>query len=218
MNSEQLLARAVVEWLTVGGWEVYQEVATPQGRADIVAVRGAVRWAIEVKTQLNLAVMDQAYRNAAWFHFSSIAIPAPARLPFATPRNWALAHDIAQKLGFGVLRLIPRHGGEEHQVKQDIAPKLNRRPGTVHLHEEQKTWCAAGSNHGGHFTRFQSTVQRLTRYISGRPGISLKEALKAIDHHYASIPSGTAALSKLIREGVIDGVRLDNGKLYPIAA
>jgi hypothetical protein len=218
MNAEQVLATAIVSWLTDGGWEVYQEVETANGRCDIVGVRGPIRWAIEVKTSLNLAVMDQAYRNAAWFHHSSIAVPAPSNNQFGSPRNWQLAHDIGKRLGFGVLRIISLSGGEEQRVIQDLQPKLNRKPGLVHLHEEQKTWCAAGSNRGGHFTRFQATAQRLAHYVKRQPGIALKEAVKSIDHHYASVPSATAALSKLIREGIIDGVRLDNGKLFPVSA
>jgi hypothetical protein len=218
MNPEQVLAAAVVSWLADGGWEVYQEVETPNGRCDIVAVRGPIRWAIEVKTSLNLAVMDQAFRNAAWFHHSSIAVPAPANNQFASPRNWQLAHDIGKLLGFGVLRIVCFKGGEAPRVIQDTLPVLNRRPGTIHLHEEQKNWCAAGSNHGGHFTRFQSTAQRLTSFVKRTPGMSLKEAVKSIDHHYASVPSATGALSKLIRQGVIEGVRLDNGFLFPVAS
>jgi hypothetical protein len=225
MNAEQELAQAVVAWLGLEGWEVYQEVVTPCGRCDIVAVRGPVRWAIEVKTSLNLAVLDQARQNVAWFHHSSIAVPAPARNLFNMPRSWELAHDYAQRVGFGVIRIVlpladaPRNSSRrETTVKQDVLPRLNRRPGPVKLHEEQKTWCAAGSSGGGHFTRFQQTVQRLNWHVQRNPGIALKDAIKGTDHHYASVPSAVAAISKMIRGGVIDSLRLDQGKLYPALA
>jgi hypothetical protein len=222
MNDEQKYAQAVVEWLTAGGWEVYQEVVTYCGRCDIVATKGPIRWAIEVKTSLNLAVLDQARQNVAWFHHSSIAVPAPARNLYSTPRTWELAHDYATRMGFGVIRIvlaeakgytIPR----EQVIKQDVLPRLNRRPGEVKLHEEQKTWCAAGSSGGGHFTRFQQTVQRLTWHVRRNPGVALKEAIKGTDHHYASVASATGAISKMIRGGVIEGLRLDNGKLYLVS-
>jgi hypothetical protein len=223
MNLEQQYAQAVVDWLTAGGWEVYQEVVTPCGRCDIVATKGPVRWAIEVKTSLNLAVLDQARQNVAWFHHSSIAVPAPARNIYSTPRTWELAHSLAELLGFGVIRIVlpdpnaPRAGYRlEGIVKQDVLPRLNRRPGPVHLHEEQKTWCAAGSAGGGHFTRFQQTVQRLTWHVGRNPGIKLKDAIIGTDHHYASVASATGAISRMIRGGVIEGLRLDNGKVYPV--
>jgi hypothetical protein len=225
MNEEQKYAQAVVEWLTAGGWAVYQEVVTPCGRCDIVATKGPIRWAIEVKTSLNLAVLDQARQNVAYFHHSSIAVPAPARNLFSTPRTWELAHDYAQRIGFGVIRIVlpladaPRNSSRrETVVKQDILPRLNRRPGTVHLHEEQKTWCAAGSSGGGHFTQFQQTVYRLSEYVRRNPGATLKDAIKGTDHHYASVPSAVGALSRMIRGGIIDSLRLDQGKLYPVLA
>jgi hypothetical protein len=225
MNEEQKYAQAVVEWLTAGGWEVYQEVVTACGRCDIVATKGPIRWAIEVKTSLNLAVLDQARQNLAWFHHSSIAVPAPARNIHSTPRTWELAHALAELLGFGVIRIVlaDKLGysagyRREGVVMQDKLPRLNRRPGTVKLHEEQKTWCAAGSSGGGHFTRFQQTVQRLTGVVKRSPGIALKEAIKGTDHHYASVASATGAISKMIRGGIIEGLRLDNGKLYPLTA
>jgi hypothetical protein len=225
MNEEQKYAQAVTEWLTAGGWEVYQEVVTGCGRCDIVATKGPIRWAIEVKTSLNLAVLDQARQNLAYFHHSSIAVPAPARNIYSTPRTWELAHALAELLGFGVIRIVlpdpeaPRSGYRlEGVIKQDKLPRLNRRPGHVALHEEQKTWCAAGSSGGGHFTQFQQTVYRITGLVKRNPGIALKDAIKGVDHHYASVASATGAISKMIRGGIIEGLRLDNGKLYPLTA
>lgn len=225
MNEEQKYALAVVEWLTAGGWAVYQEVVTPCGRCDIVATKGPVRWAIEVKTSLNLAVLDQARQNVAYFHHSSIAVPAPARNVYHTPRPWVLAHDYAERLGFGVIRIVlpladaPRNSSRrEAVVVQDVLPRLNRRPGTVHLHEEQKTWCMAGSSSGGHFTQFAQTVYRLGEYVRRHPGATLKDAIRGTEHHYASVPSATSAITRMIRGGIINSLRLDNGCLYPLTA
>lgn len=218
MNKEQLFARAVVEWLAEGGWEVYQEVVTACGRCDIVAVQGPIRWAIEVKTTLNLAVLDQAYRNTGLFHHSSVAVPAPVKSMHNTPRSWALAHALGQRLGFGLIRIVLAEGRRSQLVKQDVLPRLNRHPAPVSLHEEQKTWCAAGSSGGGYYTRFQRTVRQLERYVLHHPGTALREAVRGTDHHYASVPSAVSALSKLIRGGVLTGLRLEHGKLYPAAA
>ena len=215
MNAEQELAAVVVDWLRAEGWEVYQEVTTGSGRADIVAVRGPVRWAIETKTSLNLAVMDQAADNVAWFHYSSIAVPAPANSSFASPRNWKLAQKVAGLLGFGILRVLPESGARDSRVFVDdrCTPRFNRRPGLVDLHEAQKTEGQAGSNGGGYYTPFRATCERLVWYVTRRPGLTLKEAVRNIRHHYASEPSAVQSLAKMIRQQVIP-LRLEHGKLY----
>lgn len=214
LGAEQRVAQAICRWLVQEGWEVYQEVKAGLGRVDIVAVRDGIRWAIEVKTSLNLVVLDQAYRNRPWFHFSSVAVPAPARHPHGTPRSWDIAHVMAAKLGFGFIRVIPHGDRGDDLVKQDVRPVLNRRPAPVKLYEEQKTWVAAGSARGGYFTRFKRTAQHLTRYVQEHPGVTLKDALGSIEHHYASEASATGALARYIRDGSIAGVELRNGRLF----
>jgi hypothetical protein len=216
MNAEQKVAASIVEYLIAEGWEVYQEVEIPGGgRVDIVAVQGLVRWAIEVKTSLTLTVLEQAQRNLAYFHLSSYAVPAPTRLPHGTPKGWHFAHDLARRLGFGALRVLPE-SPRRHSVVEDVPPKLTRRPGQVKLHEGQKTAAQAGAAGGGYWTPFRNTAQLLVAEVLQKPGIELRNAVKLISHHYSSNPGACRRLADMIRQRVISEVRLDQGKLYPI--
>ena len=213
MNTEQSYCAIIVAQLVAEGWDIYQEVETGAGRADIVAVRGAVRWAIEVKTSMSLAVMDQARANVAYFHYSSLAVPAPQG--GCGSRSWRFAEECGNVFGFGVLSLHPKsHHSQQLRIRS--RGRLNRRPLRVPLHEQQKTQVQAGSNRGGQWTAFKSTVQSLEWQARTAPGIRLKEAVKKISHHYSSEPSATGSISRYIRCGIIKSLRLDNGKLYLI--
>ena len=216
MNAEQQVAATIVAWLTAEGWDVYQEVLVPGGsRADIVAVCGLLRWAIEVKTSLSLTVLDQAWQNTQYFHLSSYAVPAPTRLPHSSTRSWRFAQDMAKRLGFGALRVLPERP-RHSPILEDVTPRLNRRPGRVELHEGQKTAVQAGAAGGGYWTHFMDTAQQLSKQVQWKPGIELRDAVKLITHHYASNPGACRRLSEMIQRGVIKDVRLEHSKLYPV--
>lgn len=216
MNPEQKYCAIVVQCLKEEGWEVCQEVETRAGRTDIVAVRGRIRWAIEVKTSMNLAVMDQARANAPYFHYSSLAVPAPAGGKY--PRSWRFAEECGSVFGFGVIMLHeqPRWGTVSMETRS--RGRLNRRPLPVKLWEEQKTEVEAGSNSGGQYTNFKHTVRQLEWAVRRTPGIKLKDAVANISHHYSNEPSATGSLSRYIRSGIIKTVRIDNGKLFLVEA
>lgn len=211
MNEEQKYCALVVETLAGEGWSIYQEVETRVGRTDIVAVRDNIRWAIEVKTSMNLAVMDQARANTAYFHYSSLAVPAPKG--GCHSRSWKFAQECGGVFGFGVISLHPNSHATQ-QLRTQSRGKLNRRPLLVNLFEEQKNLVQAGTNRGGQWTTFKSTVRDLEWVARTNPGIKLKEAVGKISHHYSSEPSATGSLSRYIRKGIITSVRLENGLLY----
>jgi hypothetical protein len=217
MNAEQELAQALVEWLGLEGWEVYQEVEIPGGgRPDIVAVHGPLRWSIEVKTSLTLTVLEQTQRNLPYFHLSSYAVPAPTKLPHGNLKGWYFAQDLARRLGFGALRVLPE-SPRRGRVVEDVAPKLLRRPCAIRLHEGQKTAVQAGSATGGYWTPFRNTAELLVAEAGRKPGIALRDAVKLISHHYSSNPGACRRLSDMIRQGVIKNVRLTDGLLYPLS-
>ncbi|TGE29772.1 hypothetical protein [Hymenobacter metallicola] len=210
-NKEQAFCAIVTARLTEDGWAIYQEVETPVGRADIVAVRDGIRWAVEVKTSMNLAVMDQARANAAYFHYSSVAVAAPKGGPVT--RSWRFAEECGQVFGFGVISLHPK-SHETQMMRTRSRGRLNRRPLPVKLHEEQKSEVQAGSNRGGQWTTFKSTLRNLEIAVRHSPGIRLRDAIKRISHHYSNEPSATGSISRYIRTGVIKTLRLENGLLY----
>ncbi|WP_426491091.1 hypothetical protein [Hymenobacter sp. 102] len=212
MNTEQTWAAIVVEQLKLAGWQVYQEVEIPGGRVDIVAVRGPIRWAIEVKTSMNLAVMEQARRNQMWFHFSSIAVPRPARGQFGP--SWKFAAECGTLFGFGVLCIFEQGRRVDAGFTRYSEGRLNRKPGPIKLWEQQRTECAAGSSTGGHWTDFKHTVRQLEHTVRLHPGVKLREAVKSIRHHYSNEPSAVGCISRYIRSGIITSLRLDSGQLY----
>lgn len=212
MKTEQQYCAAIVQHLTEQGWEVYQEVETGAGRTDIVAVRAGIRWAIEVKMAMSLAVMDQARANTAYFHYSSLAVPAPAGGRW--PRSWAFATECGKVFGYGVLSLRYSERHDATTLRIESRGRLNRRPLPVQLWEQQKTEVAAGTNRGGQWTDFKWTVRQLEQKAACTPGIKLREAVQGIDHHYSSEPSAVGCVSRYIRGGLITTLRLENGKLY----
>jgi Holliday junction resolvase len=50
MIKEIDIGKALVEWLNVQHWDVYQEVKIYSHIADVVAVRNGIVWIIECKT------------------------------------------------------------------------------------------------------------------------------------------------------------------------
>lgn len=211
--SEQEWCTEVVAQLKTEGWEVYQEVETPTGRPDVVAVRNGIRWAIEVKTSMNLAVMDQARDNLAYFHYSSMAVPRPKG--GRVPRSWRFVEECGAVWGFGVLELLPAvEWRQAFSMRCKQRGRLNRKPLPVKLWEQQKTEVEAGSNRGGHWTDFKFTVRQLEHAARQTPGILLREAVKSIEHHYGNEPSAVGCISRYIRTGVIKSISLQNGRLY----
>ena len=210
-QSEQELAAKIVEYLEgIGGYEIYQEVQCGGPIADIVAVHGAATWIIEVKSSAGLAVLAQAY---SWIkycraNYVSIATPAPARRQQTASTQFR--HAIMRDHGIGWMWIHRGSVGEDIPAKFHRTYKQPLRPASIaeYVHDGHKTAAAAGSADGGHWTPFRSTVQSLRRYIDANPGCSISDAVKHIDHHYASPSGARTSLLSWIREGVISGVEL----------
>lgn len=66
------------------------------------------------------------------------------------------------------------------------------------LREEHKTSAPAGSR-GGHWSRWRDTCARITRLAAGSPGVTLKEALQQVSHHYARRPAKVPDQRRSIR-------------------
>ena len=210
--SEAVIARGVVTELQRQGWTTYEEVVAgdAERRADIVARRGPVLAVVECKTNLSLKLLDQL--------------------------TWWLgqAHLVIGAIGFGRLgptvRAYCKHtgigiwaGGCE-ELREVIEPRLWRRADTSrlsrHLQAEHKSgkYAKAGTQ-GGYFTPFRQTCDLLRIVATENPGIELREALRAMAHHYSNNRSAMSSLPALIRRGVIQGVRLEDSsktlRIYP---
>lgn len=190
--TEQDLAAHVVALLHEMGREVFQEVNTGWGRADIVARRGKILWVIECKMSFGLAVIEQAWNHVRGgrVHYVSVAVPK-------TNINGWLAEDICKKFGFGIISVNLKHSQPE--TREDTRPMFNRKATGLPLHEEQKTWCMAGSACGGHYTPFKGTVRSLVSLVEKHPeGLPFADAIKKIDHHYSSFATAKTCLRGFI--------------------
>ncbi len=200
--TEADLARHLVDWLRRDGWEVYQEVEIPGGRVDVVARRGKILWAIEVKLSFGFPVIEQAKNSLGRFHFVSVAVPDGK-----VGRHDGLAQDVCRWLGIGVIA-VDKWGDSDpmERLRSKLFRRVTRPP---KLHEEQKDFCPAGGNRGGHWTRFKSTKQRVIDAVSLDEGVWLKDLMRKVDHHYSTHSSAVAAISKLIGTSAIPELRTE---------
>ncbi len=202
--SEEQIAELVIAWLEEQHWEIYQEVSFwyGGGAVDIIAKKEYILWAIEVKKKLNFEVISQAHNNARFFHFSSIAVPAPSRKGYYNGR--AMAKMICQDYGIGVIELDPTVAfdgithyhkyNDEIYVNENIPPKLFRKNHQYvkdrllpSLMPEHKTYAKAGSKGGARFTPYRATMERIKSILLSHPGITLKEIIDHLEdrHHYS---------------------------------
>jgi hypothetical protein len=208
--AESEVAATVVAYFEAIGADVYQEVAIPGGVADIVARVGVEYWIVEVKTQLSLALLIQAMNRRRLSHRVYVAAPMSRTLrDFVT---------IAAELGIGVLTVF---GGipdahwsfDQPRVTEEVASrKWNTRATRLAglLRPEHKTHAQAGSvGAAGRWTPWRDTCEQLAQLVRERPGITLKEAVDGIRHHYRSAPGACSSLLHWIEAGRITGVRLD---------
>lgn len=220
--NEQSVAELVVAWLERLGADVYEEVTVRGGVADIVARVHAEIWIVEVKTSLSLALVVQAYERRRLCHRVYIAAPYS--------RNARDVGELCKALGIGLLTVkLGEHGWEQSRyeygqpkVEQEVdSRRWNKRPVDLasKLQPEHKTHAKAGAiGAGGRWTPWRNTIEQLARIVRATPGIRLKDAVAEISHHYASNSGARASLAKWTRDGVVPGVRIENGALFPVEA
>lgn len=193
MGPESRLAAHVISWLESEGWDVYQEVSG----VDIVALRGGVVWAVECKMVMSFDVLEQAIDRRADCHCSWVATP-PRK------KGRALASKICSLLGVGWMTV-----SKDGKVNPLGRPAFNRKA-TDRLRSavrpEHKTFAAAGSSTGRSWTPFKETCRGLLAYVVANPGTELRDAVKAVKHHYRTDSSATRSLANLVISGVVAGL------------
>lgn len=218
-RNERSVAERVVAWLRDMQWDVYQEVQVRSsgGRADIVATHGSLVWVVEVKMNLCIRVMEQAYRWKWCAHYVSIAVPPlTPKQRCRTAMVKPFAERILRDYGIGlfIVSTADRAYSFDHPCSTRLGPALHRKADADYLrsslHEEQKTWTAAGNSHGEYYSPFRATCKQVALHVKHNPGCTLKELIDGINHHYASDTSARSALVQWIRGGVVPGVRSEN--------
>lgn len=228
-TSEVEVAAPVVAWLRAGGWDVYQEVRLGAS-CDIVATRGRLIWAVEVKTAFGIAVVEQAKGWVEHAHYVSVAVPhRNARLSAHPQSVLGLA---LHTWGIGVLGVRPvsylyaedADPASPQLVQHVLAPPLHRKVDNrlrAVLCEEQKTYLAAGSPFGSGWSPYKATIQNLRSLVKKHPGLNLREAIKGraptlddpvgivgIAHHYGTDATAISSLRHWIDAGKVPGVRI----------
>lgn len=202
------LAAIVVAHLRDLEWDVHQEVGGAYGaRADIVAVRGPLLYVVETKTTLGLAVIEQAQ---GWLHQANyISVAVPSGRKYSGER--ACAERILRDWGIGLLTVSTVY---ETRVVEEIAPRLCRRIPAERtsrlrgmLCDATRTYAQAGNNEGKFWSAFKATVDEVQRAVKAKPGLTTKELIGSIQHHYSSDSTARSVLLKWLRWGKIPGVR-----------
>jgi len=198
-RNEAALAEAVIAWLTERGWTIYQEVDCRIGRADIVAVRGPLVHAIECKSTFGFAVLDQAHR---WIgHANLVSVATEGR-----SGRKKVCDTVCEALGIGRYS-VPFYGA----VHELVSPRLWRRVSrTIRntLRPEHQDYARAGTN-GGYYSAWRGTCAKLAELVNKRDfrdGLTVKEAVAQITHHYATDRSARACLLREAQAGKIPGV------------
>ena len=200
-KSEKQVAAPLVTWLEHHDWEVHQEVQMQTGgpRADIVARMGRLIWIVEVKRSLSLSLLDQV---AQWHGYGNYVSAAAwqARPCFFLERYLGY-------LGIGLFRVD--YGG----VGQIIGPKLVRQRSDQLarcLCEETRTWAKAGATcQDEWFTPYRRTCRAVLQAVSQDPGITTKQVMERITHHYENEQSARSSLLQWVRAGKVPGVRVE---------
>jgi len=200
---ESDLALHFIEYFSEG-FEIYKEVHNRRGIADFYVVGGGLAMAVEVKTGLSIALIEQGYGNRPYAHYSYIASPtSPGRM----------VTEICETFGIGILIYKPMRG-----VLENLKPRLNRKPHLPKFHDYQKD-NVAGSicDRTTAFKQFIKSIVRMSYHLDhdhpeGIPLDILYEQLK--DPYYASLAICKKNLSVWIKQGVIKEFTLTGGKLF----
>ena len=203
--SEQVVAELVVAYLEQLGADVYQEVSVSGGVADIVAKVRAEIWIVEVKTSLSLALIAQAMERRRLAHRVFIAAPST--------RNMRDVAPMCEELGIGLLEVWGGGFDYSHprvRIKAE-ARRWNRKPVALAagLKPEHKTHAKAGAvGAGGRWTPFRDTCEQLARVVREQPGLTVKQAVDQIKHHYSTPSTARSSLTAWIQSGKVPGVEI----------
>jgi hypothetical protein len=219
--SEEDFASSVVAWLKDQHWVVYQEVEPHRSGsiADIIAVQGAVVWIVETKLSFNPEVLWQATQWAQHAHYVSVAVPSLGR----RNERFRMLERYCRQNGIGVL--VPStYDQKEYDFSEEVEPEFVRKPGMLDrvknsLRPEHLTYAKAGNADGRRYTPWKATCDAVRRKVEETPGITMKDCIDGMKHHYSSNSCARNSMAKWIDAGKVEGVRSKrDGKflrLYP---
>lgn len=204
--AETAIAGAVVDFLRALGWRVYQEVQSSRGgaRPDIVATwRDRLVWIVECKTALSWDLLAQAADWRGRAHRVSVAVPPRHGHRTYGPRTPGLGpartveEEVLDALGLGGLEAGPTGVREIRAPRLQVPSRRELQHWWRTLRPEHEAgFAAAGTCGGGYFTPFRGTVRAIVAELRERPGLTTKELVAAVDHHYGA---DAAAAKNMVR-------------------
>jgi hypothetical protein len=208
LAKETELGPPIIAWLRAIDFDAYQEVPCRGGSCDIVATRGPVTLACELKRKMGLNVIVQAERWLGLAHLVYVAVPSSGG-------DFGIYRRICEWIGIGLLAVRDKETFglpvSDDPVRQVLPAQLRRRVDD-HLRrclvEEQKTYLAAGSPNGAGFSPFVATARECRRIVTERPGITVRELIEGIRHHYRTPEQARSNLFSWIDQGSIAGVEM----------
>lgn len=191
------LGPPIIEFMQAQGYEMFQEVrlgGMGMPIVDLVARKGKELHAIELKTTMGLAVMQQGDYNKKYFHYSSIAVPAPRGKYGDDKRPRQFAQHICREFGIGVyyidasLRDIYPGIEAANRIRvEEIIPALHTESGadmaenytldwiTDDHHVNSEEFPKAGSKGGGYVTPYKTMIKVVKSFITDHPGCLITE-------------------------------------------
>jgi hypothetical protein len=228
---EEDFAATLVAWLRTNKWEVYQEIEPPHcdRRADIAAVQESVVWIIETKLCYSAELLWQATKWLDYGNYVSVAVPTLGR----GRERIKVFERYCKQNGIGVLEARNKYIGyskhrndpvEQFDFEEHVEPEFRRWPERRasfkdFFTDRHKTYAKAGNAKGLCFTPWRMTCEAVSEKVKESPGITMKECIDGIKHHYSSNSCARNSMAKWIDAGKVSGVRLQrDGKLlrlYP---
>lgn len=190
-----------------GDWDVYQEVPA-NGVIDIVAVKDKIRVAVEVKKSLNFEVIEQGRKNTSYAHYSYIAVPHSKSLQYRT----GIQIQICKSMGIGILAYLANGWNTKDEVREVLAPRLNRRIIKVSLEDWMKRSVAGSQN--DRMTGFKFFREELLKAVRRNNGIDAKDLFKKLPSHYTSLSVFKRCVHAHVIRGVISGIEFLDGKYF----
>lgn len=206
--AETDVARPVVAYLRAIGWRVYQEVQEGRGdaRADIVATwRDRLVWVVECKAALSWDLLHQAEAWTGRAHRVSVAVPSRKMHGIRWTTDRPIEERVVRSLRLGLFV-----GGTERVKPPILAPDRREvaRWWRTLRPEHEAGFAEAGSAAGGHWTPFRGTVVAIVAQVRKVPGLTTKELIASIDHHYGSDGAAVRNMVNWIGSSALAGTGL----------
>jgi len=203
ITKESEIAEEVPKFFTE--WNMYPEVPIGQGKGigsiDWIGVKGSVVMAVEAKMNLNFDVLQQAYRNRAYAHFSYICVPNRKNVPEFFAR-------VCKDYGIGVLFIEK----ETRILREALKPKFNRKIKRLPL----KAWMldSVSGSKDQRTTAYSYALSQIILNLRRSGGrLNIANAFAKTTYHWSSVSSAKQCILTYIRKGIIKEFKHEGGYL-----